>query len=35
MKSKEKTIMIRRAREAKMRREFYFGSYLPGQEGWL
>jgi hypothetical protein len=34
MKSKEKTLMIRRGREAKMRRQFYFGAYLPLLEGF-
>ena len=29
MKTKEKTLMIRRAREAKMTRNYYLGSYLP------
>lgn len=34
MKTKEKTIMIRRAREAKIIRNYYFGSYLPSVEGF-
>jgi hypothetical protein len=33
MKSKEKTILIRRARANKMMRMKYFGSYLPEKEG--
>jgi hypothetical protein len=33
MKSKEKSVLIRRARMNKMMKMKYFGSYLPEKEG--
>ncbi len=33
MKSKEKTVVIRRARQEKERKNFYFGCYLPKEDG--
>jgi hypothetical protein len=35
MKTKMKTLQIRRARTAKMNRNIYFGMQLPMQEGFL
>jgi len=33
MKSKEKSVLIRRARANKMMKMVYFGSYLPSADG--
>ncbi len=35
MKTKEKTIEIRRARQEKEWRNFYFGCYLPREDGMI
>ena len=35
MKTKMRTLQIRRARDAKTMRNYYFGLQLPMQEGFL
>lgn len=35
MKTKMKSAMLRRARSAKMMRNYYFGLYLPSKEGMI